>query len=86
MFGAINIRSLPEWPEINTKALEEKSATIVVQINGKKRGVVSLKKDIIEEDLIKEIIKKDEFNKYFENKEIIKKFYVQNKIINFILK
>jgi leucyl-tRNA synthetase len=82
----LNIRSLPEWPEINTKALEEKSATIVVQINGKKRGVVSLKKDIIEEDLIKEIIKKDEFNKYFENKEIIKKFYVQNKIINFILK
>jgi len=29
---------------------------------------------------------KIEFNKYFENKEILKNIYVKNRIINFIIK
>ena len=76
---------LPEWPEIDNEALRENFSKIVIQINGKKRGVRSFKKDIVEQDLIKEIINNDEYSEYFENKKILKKFYVQNKIINFIV-
>jgi len=77
---------LPEWPGIDDEALKETSSKIVIQVNGKKRGVGTFKKDIIEEDLIKEIMDNVEINKYFENKKILKKFYIQNKIINFIVK
>ena len=60
---------LPEWPGIDDEALKETSSKIVIQVNGKKRGVGTFKKDIIEEDLIKEIMDNVEINKYFENKK-----------------
>ena len=81
-----NEKKFPVWPEIDNEILKETSSKIVIQINGKKRGVGSFKKDIVEEDLINEITTNEEFKKYFENKKIMKKFYVRNKIINFIIK
>ena len=81
-----NEKRFPGWPEIDNEILKETSSKIVIQINGKKRGVGSFKKDIVEEDLINEITTNKDFKKYFENKKIMKKFYVKNKIINFIIK
>ena len=80
------IKDFPQWPEIDKKYLQDKLVNIVIQINGKKRGVKNFKKDITEKDLIKEVMKENELKKYFKDKQILKKFYVQNKIINFILK
>ena len=74
------------WPDIDEKFLEEKNVNIVVQVDGKKRGLIECKKNITEKDLIKMINDKDEINKYLNKKKIRKKIYVQNKIINFILK
>ena len=68
------------------KFLEQKAVSIVVQINGKKRGLIECEKDILEKDLIKIIYGTNEINKYFNENEIQKKIYVKNKIINFILK
>ena len=73
------------WPEVDKKYLEKKTNTIVLQINGKKRGIINCKKDILERDLIKMIKEEIEYKKYFQNKKISKKIYVRNKIINFIL-
>ena len=42
------------WPSIDEKFLNEEKINIVVQINGKKRGVINTEKDISEENLIKE--------------------------------
>ncbi len=77
---------IPQWPEINKKYLNNKSFNIVVQINGKKRGLLNCKKNINLEDLIIEIKKNNDLKKYFDKKEIIKKIYVENKIINLVVK
>ena len=82
----LNITNTTIWPSINEKYIEQKSVNIVIQIDGKKRGLVECKKDILEEDLIKIINEKKEINKYLNEKKIKKKIYVKNKIINFILK
>ena len=79
-------QALPEWPDINKKYLQNKSFNIVVQINGKKRGLINCNKNIILDDLIIKIKEDKDLKKYFENKEIIKKFYVENKLINLIIK
>ena len=52
----------------------------------KKRGLIECEKDIDKAKLINIINQKNEFLKYFENKKIIKEIFVNNKIINFIIK
>ena len=57
----------------------------VIQINGKKRGLINANHSILEEDLIK-LVKNDEnINKYLDNKNIKKKIFVPNKLINIIV-
>ncbi len=82
----LNVKKTTFWPDINEKYLEQKTVNIVIQIDGKKRGVVECKKDILEKDLIKLINEKKEINKYLNETKIKKKIYVKNKIFNFILK
>ena len=73
------------WPIYDQKFVEDESITVVIQINGKKRGLLNLKKDTDEKQLLS-LIKKDEtLNKYIDNKEIKKQIFVKNKIINFIM-
>ena len=73
------------WPSYDEKFLEEDIIPLVVQINGKKRGLIELKKNIEENELIEEIQKNAKIMKYIENKKIKKRIFVKNKIINFII-
>ena len=74
-----------EWPRIEKNLLIDENVVIVVQINGKKRGLISAKKDISEVDATKEAQKIDNVEKNLKNKKVIKKIFVKNKIINFII-
>jgi len=82
----LNVKNTTIWPDIDEKYLEQKSVNIVIQIDGKKRGLIECKKDILEKDLVKIVNEKNEINKYLNDKKIQKQIYVPNKIINFILK
>ncbi len=73
------------WPNIDEKFLIEENISIVVQFNGKKRGIVTTKKDILEEDLVKEILNSKTFEKFLKENTIKKKFYVKNRLINFLI-
>ncbi len=75
-----------EWPEVDQKYLKEETFNIVTQINGKKRKVFSISKSLDKETLIKNIKNDDQIKKYVDNKEIIKTIYIENKLINFIIK
>ena len=75
-----------QWPQIDQKFLEEEKFNVVAQINGKKRKVFSIDKSINKETLIKNIQQDEQIKKYLENKELIKTIYIENKIINFIIK
>ena len=79
-----NFFSKVEWPKIQKTFLVEDEVVIVVQVNGKKRGLFSTKKNINEIDAIKEAKKIENIEKNLKNKKIIKKIFVKNKIINFI--
>ena len=75
-----------QWPQIDQKFLEEEKFNVVAQINGKKRKVFSIDKSINKETLIKNIQQDEQIKKYLENKELIKTIYIENKLINFIIK
>ncbi len=80
-----NYDSLFYWPEINSYLLEDELITFVIQINGKKRGLIDSSKDTSEVDLLKLIENHDELSKYLVNKTIKKKIFVPNKLLNIIL-
>ena len=59
---------------------------IIIQVNGKKRSVISTVKNIDEEKLLDLITKEQSISKYLINGQIIKTIYVKNRIINYIIK
>jgi len=74
-----------EWPIIKKELLVENCINFVVQINGKKRGVINSKRDIKEKDLFHIIEEEPSIKKYIENKEIKKRIFIPNRLINIII-
>ena len=74
------------WPEIKDKYLQSNQCKIVIQINGKKRGLILMEKNIKESDLIEEVKKTKELQRFIEEKIIIKTIFIKDKLINLILK
>ena len=72
------------WPKGNKSLLNDQEITLVVQINGKKRGLFITKKDLSEKDALVEAKKIENIRKNLKDKKIIKNIFVKNKIINFI--
>ncbi len=73
-----------QWPKGNKSMLKNQEVTLVVQINGKKRGLFVAKKDLEEKDALMEAKKIENIKKNLKDKKIVKNIFVKNKIINFI--
>jgi len=74
------------WPTVEEKYLKKEKNDIVIQINGKKRNIISVENNIEEKILIKKISNEELISKYLNNKKIAKIIYVKNRIINYIVK
>ena len=73
------------WPTYDEKQIKENLINIVIQINGKKRGLINTKLDLEELDLFKLVKKDQNIYKYISDKEIKKKIYIKNKLMNIII-
>ena len=74
-----------KWPVYDISLLKDENIIIVVQINGKKRGLIETKRDVSEKEVLDKIMSDTNVKKYIENKKIKKKVFVQNKLINIII-
>ena len=81
----LNCKDVKEWPKIDKQILKNINIKIVIQINGKTRDVLSVKKDINEEEINKLVMKNSKANKYLNSSKINRTIFVKNKIINYIL-
>ena len=84
-FSDNNFNNLRKWPLVNKKYLEEETVSIVVQIGGKKKGIIETKKDTEQKTVMDLILKEDRINKNLKNKNINKVFFIKNKLINILL-
>ena len=75
-----------KWPKVDTKYLVSQESEIVIQVNGKKRNTISIKKGATEDLVIKRIKDMKLIEKYIKDKKVFKTIYVKDKIINFIIK
>ena len=74
-----------DWPQVDKKYIKKDKVNIVIQINGKKRSLIETMIDISEDSLINLIMNDQSLNKYIANKDIKKKIFIKNKLINLIL-
>ena len=75
-----------KWPIVESKHLFDDEKIIIIQINGKKRNSISTNEKLSKNELIEKINKKKLVEKYIENKHIKNIIYVENRVINYIVK
>ena len=73
------------WPVVAEEDLIEEKVNFVVQINGKKRAILNIKRDMIENDIIEIIKINAEVEKFFKEQKIKKSIFVPNRLINIII-
>ena len=82
--NTININQI-NWPKVSKEDLIEEDINFVVQINGKKRTILKVKRDMVEKEIL-EIIKANlEIEKFLKDQTIKKSIFVPNRLINIIL-
>jgi leucyl-tRNA synthetase len=73
-----------KWPKFDEAILVENFVNLVIQINGKKRGLLKIKKNISEDEVLMNIKKEKNISKYLEDQNIKKKIFIPNRLINII--
>ena len=81
----IDNNEIPSWPDYDEKLLIENIIPFVIQINGKKRHVLEIERNLSEDKVLKLIFQNENTNKYLVNKVIKKKIFVINRLINIIV-
>ena len=75
-----------EWPQFNESLIKDDMVNIVIQINGKKRAMIEAKINEKDEKVIQNCLEIDNVKKFVSGKNILKKVYVKNKLVNFVVK
>ena len=73
------------WPVVSKEDLIEEEINLVVQVNGKKRSILRVKRDITEEKILKIIKLNQEIEKFLTKQSIKKVIFVPNRLINIII-
>jgi leucyl-tRNA synthetase len=74
------------WPKYDPKLLKEENCSIVIQVDGRKRGMIEIQKNLEEKVVINKCKEIENVSKYIINTKIMKNIYIKNKLINFITK
>jgi len=73
------------WPKVKKDFLIRENTTIIIQINGKKRGEIVIAMNSIEEEVVKQSMKIKNIADIVEGKNIKKQIFVTNKILNLVI-
>jgi len=74
------------WPIADPKYLKDKFVNMVIQINGKKKSLITMEKNL-SDDIVLQMVKNDKkISNILDDKKILKHIIVKNKLVNFLIK
>ena len=82
---AINDGEKITWPNYEESLILENTTPFVIQINGKKRGLIEIEMNQSENQVLEKIKQNVKINKYVLNKNFKKIIFIPNKLINIII-
>ena len=75
----------PDWPTVDKNVIQKKVSNIVIQINGKKRGIIICDINTDESKILEIIKSQKQYEIYIKDKTIKKTIYVKDRLINLII-
>ena len=73
------------WPEFDEDIILIEEFELIIQINGKVRGKLNIKKDTNQKDIELKAIEVENVKSFINNSKIKKTIYVKDKLINFVI-
>ncbi|WP_023649201.1 leucine--tRNA ligase [Candidatus Pelagibacter ubique] len=73
------------WPKYDKNQLIDDKIKIVIQINGKKRGLIETNRNISEQELTNIINNNEILKKYLDKQTFKRKIFIKNKLMNIII-
>ena len=74
------------WPVFNADLIQEDKINIVIQVNGKKRALLETSPDQYQEKIFNLSLEIESIKKLVNDKSILKRIYVKNKLVNIVIK
>ena len=74
------------WPKVDKKSIAKQKVKIAIQINGKTREVIEIEKDLDETKIEKILSNNQKITKGLKGNKLLKKIFVKNKILNYVIK
>ncbi len=73
------------WPDYDESALEQDSIELVVQVNGKLRGKISVASDAARERIIEQALADENVQRFIDGKEIRKVIVVPGRLVSIVV-
>lgn len=83
--GGENSVHTTKWPEFNSEFLVENEVTLPVQINGKLRAQIIVKKEVTEAEIKDICIQNEDVKKWLNGSDIKKFIYVPGKLVSIVI-
>ncbi len=80
----LDLKNIQKWPGVDKTLLQKQMIDYVIQVNGKKRGLIKENIDISEKEFLIKTKDNEIMKKALDNKKIKKTFFVKNRLINFL--
>ncbi len=82
----LNVNNVNTWPKIDSTLLDKQTIKIAIQINGKTKEIIEMKKNLNEKQATENSKNNDKIKKVLAGKVITRTIFVKNKIINYLIK
>ena len=85
MLGNKTLLDFESWPQFDPKLIEEDEFELIIQVNGRVRGIVRARRGITPKEAKILVGSQDSTQKWLAGKKIKKTIFVKDRLVNFVI-
>jgi len=84
--GMQHMAVISNWPQVDEAALAQDEIKLVVQIQGKKRGAISIAKNAGQDEAMAAVQADESISKWLDGMQVVKIILVPGRLLNIVLR